>query len=406
MSTRVEVLPWTRDTHGYSLTDTHTVGTATNSNSETKSALVRTQKVDGWRPPTDYDRYIESGVIDRGFGKAITTCKWRPSNGGYTNTVTHVGAMPSDQTFRTNIPDFPTYLENQAIVKARLKLKDAKVDLGTAFGEREQTGRLVLTTCKRLAGAIRSVRELDFLNAARSLGMPTRSIRGRKKPFDLWLELQYGWKPLLNDVYGAASALSDAEMERNRSLITVHASAQEKVYAPEYTKGQSMVDCDVILRRMTTTSHRCSVRLDYLMGNPSLVSVKELGLTNPFLVAWELVPFSFVADWFIPIGDFLSQLDADFGLIFKGGSISKKTDSRHTYSYKGAQQNAGGATILSDFCQFTGKGHQMKFHRTAFGASPLPSLPDYTKLVRPSSDHVANGIALLMSAITGGTRVR
>lgn len=33
------------------------------------------------------------------------------------------------------------------------------------------------------------------------------------------------------------------------------------------------------------------------------------GLTNPLLTAWELVPFSFVADWFVNVGDTIASLD-------------------------------------------------------------------------------------------------
>jgi hypothetical protein len=34
------------------------------------------------------------------------------------------------------------------------------------------------------------------------------------------------------------------------------------------------------------------------------------GLTDPASVAWELIPFSFVADWFVPIGDTLRAIHA------------------------------------------------------------------------------------------------
>jgi hypothetical protein len=35
------------------------------------------------------------------------------------------------------------------------------------------------------------------------------------------------------------------------------------------------------------------------------------GLTPDFYVVWDMTPFSFIADWFLPIGDIASTLDAD-----------------------------------------------------------------------------------------------
>jgi hypothetical protein len=36
----------------------------------------------------------------------------------------------------------------------------------------------------------------------------------------------------------------------------------------------------------------------------------SIGLINPSTVVWELIPFSFVVDWFLPIGNFLHGLSA------------------------------------------------------------------------------------------------
>lgn len=39
-----------------------------------------------------------------------------------------------------------------------------------------------------------------------------------------------------------------------------------------------------------------------------------LGLTTPLQTIWELIPFSFVFDWFVPIGDNLRRLEDKLGL--------------------------------------------------------------------------------------------
>ncbi len=39
----------------------------------------------------------------------------------------------------------------------------------------------------------------------------------------------------------------------------------------------------------------------------ALATQRSLGLTDPYSVAWDLLPFSFIADWFIPIGTYLDN---------------------------------------------------------------------------------------------------
>jgi hypothetical protein len=39
-----------------------------------------------------------------------------------------------------------------------------------------------------------------------------------------------------------------------------------------------------------------------------------LGLSSPLMNAWEIVPFSFVADWFLPIGDTFQRIERKLGL--------------------------------------------------------------------------------------------
>jgi hypothetical protein len=45
----------------------------------------------------------------------------------------------------------------------------------------------------------------------------------------------------------------------------------------------------------------------YFKFNPEVTDLlAQTGFTNPANVIWELVPFSFVVDWFIRIGDYLN----------------------------------------------------------------------------------------------------
>lgn len=51
---------------------------------------------------------------------------------------------------------------------------------------------------------------------------------------------------------------------------------------------------------------RCKQGARFIVTNPNVVIANELGLTNPFVIAWEVIPFSFLADRVINIKQLLS----------------------------------------------------------------------------------------------------
>jgi hypothetical protein len=63
----------------------------------------------------------------------------------------------------------------------------------------------------------------------------------------------------------------------------------------------------------------CEISARYRVSNPELLLASSLGLANPFALAWELTPLSFVLDWFVSVGDFLNGLGATLGCDFVGG---------------------------------------------------------------------------------------
>jgi hypothetical protein len=50
------------------------------------------------------------------------------------------------------------------------------------------------------------------------------------------------------------------------------------------------------------------------VDNPNVALLEMLGLLNPLSIAWELVPWSFVADWMFNISGYLDSWSAFAGL--------------------------------------------------------------------------------------------
>lgn len=185
----------------------------------------------------------------------------------------------------------------------------------------------------RIYNAYSAARRGRWGRAATALGIPKHRFRaGSKDTAKRWLELQYGWLPLLSDVYNAYEEARDASQWVPRLAVTqsIKRSLDEDREVITNGLGNDGAIRSYIYKRRGFQV--CKVRLDYEVLNPELALKSKVGVANPALILWELVPFSFVVDWAVPIGDWISSWDASFGLRFKGGSrtgFSRETLETH-----------------------------------------------------------------------------
>jgi hypothetical protein len=150
----------------------------------------------------------------------------------------------------------------------------------------------------KLGRAALALRRGDFSNAARQLGTRPRGTRLKAKDVSgRWLELQYGWIPLLTSSFEAAKAFEEVSNGPRKSVFT--ASGTRSV---SYEASQGPLTFTIPLKG------RAGRRLQYEMSEEMSVQ-RQMGLLDPLSIAWELTPWSFVIDWFLPIGIYLSNLN-------------------------------------------------------------------------------------------------
>lgn len=237
------------------------------------------------------------------------------------------------------------------------KLSTQKSSLGVTLAESNKTAKMVAQSATRIYNALTSIKRFDFVGVAVALGVALPSKRHKaliqskakfirkyshlkrqqntdvkiydkmtgKKVYvaetnllsfagNSWLEFTYGWKPLMSDIFDSMTALSDVLHQVGYATQYGKArvwSEQEKVFV-ERIYGESWIQ-----ERRVKLFALCEVGVTYQLNDIS--KLNAFGLTNPLLIAWELVPFSFVVDWFLPIGQALEQLNATHGLVFQKG---------------------------------------------------------------------------------------
>lgn len=286
----------------------------------------------------------------------------------------------------TALPAFPSGLEGRAVSRALLKLKHQQVNLAVAFAERKQTIDMFKKHAKSIAHQVRTYKGKNPKKWGQVL-----LGNGKNTPND-WLELQYGWKPLISDISGACQALSDLQSGNNPYLARVKgiAGSDSQNNWRKVTNRSAFYGFDVTDK----WKHYCKVSLYYKLRNPQLAAFASLGLTNPFELAWEKLKYSFVIDWFLPVGNWLSTLDADFGWDFHSGTSTKFSTGGSSSVYR----NTGLATGAVK-CEYFGPSYKatgFNMTRTVYASAPWGGIPRFKNPL--SGLHVANAVALLAQA--------
>lgn len=255
--------------------------------------------------------------------------------------------------------------------------------LGVTLAELPKTIDLVGSSAKRIAKALQSFRRRDITGAFNALGIDTvvnnshkrdlikSSKRSRKTPkaiedfaSNAWLETTYGWTPLLSEIDNAAKDLAKG-WENHDSDIIARGTAKEKGSCKQPGRD-SWVPSGALSEQIADYDVRYGFTARFRVIDSNLRTLSSLGLINPLEVAWELVPYSFVVDWFLPIGSWINNLDATAGIQFVSGSQSRKRKVQYAATL-GAGNTVAGEVWL-------GEAHY-QYSFESFDRSVLTSLP-------------------------------
>ncbi len=241
-------------------------------------------------------------------------------------------------------------------VKQKLleRIKDSSVNAAVAIAEGKQTISMIANAIQRLAKAHNAARRGNFRAAAAALGVKPRfGGYGPGSQSDAvargWLELQYGWMPLLSDIYGTIEHIQKMYSKTEYVTVKYGSSIQEDSQVTDFV-GDEFVDITSVKLKYQSNGIVKLRRTD----SSGVRTAVELGFTNPALVAWEKVPFSFLVDYLVPVGTYLSQFDSTIGWSFVDGSLtnfSQLTAKKERFSSgnkKYSKHHVSGFTLLTE----------------------------------------------------------
>lgn len=260
--------------------------------------------------------YTENPYVVDGFKSESTLCESRskdvcesgPNKGS--TTYTHV----SSDDFLGVAPHHQWDSNDELVLlgKLRERIQGEDFNLAIFLGEGRESLKTITDAANRIYRAGKELRKGRFSSAARTLAtgrtlkqgsrhMEKIILNGANIPSSKvtaewfashWLQLQYGWIPLIKDCFAASAHL--AYLQSRPAILTYRARRMLKgLPAPSASFIASMSGESRVFGGL-------KARLTHIN------EVSLTGVDDPASLVWEKLPYSFVADWFAPIGQYLS----------------------------------------------------------------------------------------------------
>jgi len=282
-------------------------------------------------------------------------------------STTSWNALPGVSTYGNGVPTHTKAVELEWLCAANLKRKilNSSLALSVTLAEARTTVTWLSQRTSDLALAARAVKKADWRSLKRTIsnvsaeykkldrGRTAREVRihsnGRMsfvpkfKPTKLpdtppkgwstktaaarWLEVRYAIGPLLADVDGVAKTLAQFLYDNRLEYMHKWATAIDipqtsgvdlECHSPRYWGGFSSLRASWKCARMVKYSV-------YYVYSKWQAAFSKLQLTNAPLVVWETIPYSFVFDWAVDMGDYLELANATVGCEFLSGTLSYRT---------------------------------------------------------------------------------
>lgn len=215
----------------------------------------------------------------------------------------------------------------------------------------------------------------------------TRRSDDRMSSYDIakaWLAAKYKWLPVLDDIYSVAR---EATGTMTRKGFDIQCSGRG-----ECGFESSNVTISAITFRNVRPDGKanvdCKGRFRFLV-NPTLDQAARLTSLDPLVIAWDLIPYSFVVDWFYDVGGYLRDLETKgmYNSASKGGFITTRTRVNGSISHSGTSSDGTWTGTFRSSVEYK------RCSRAVYSSLPNPNKPSFN--IGLGSGTLLNAAALL-----------
>lgn len=304
---------------------------------------------------------------------------WR---GPFSSTCSSFGSYPAIAS-----GDFLTQ-GDIALTAAFAKLGKPKYELGVELGELKET----LQFLRSPLSTLRSFLTRDRSSNLRKLRWVLKNKRdsGRIYPStgktvaDTWLELRYALRPLIGSIQNALElSLKARRIDPSRIRTVGKKLTTSLTKSLKETGAGAIYNLQMVSDVKTTARATIRAKVYYRQISEASTSRKlGVSLVNIPEIAWELTRCSFIADWFVNLGDYIASFRITPELQILGSTVSYRLSLEHSKEITSCDPVSGATFSELDLGGKTTATTQ-SYDRVVTGKFP-PGLPHWRS--NPSLD--------------------
>lgn len=329
-------------------------------------------------------RSREGEVIMNDFHSILTDTQDEPAKvmRQYTNGDDYVGFIPSS-AYRFHSCNEPAVdvdsLVGEAVTNAHANITDVEAQLNVTLAEAKKTQAALASTFR---SAVILMKEGAAVRRSFVKGFISPRTAAKR-----WLHVRYGLRPIMYEMQGYISAAQKIGARR----YTTAFGFSEDSPAPVTSKGDyggPEFDYTIVRTKTLHVSVRAGVVIE-VRGDGTHELGDLFGLTTPFSTAWELVPYSFVIDWFFNTSKYIAAWSPKYTSAVKGSFATVRRQSRDSIVIPRYEAKKGGEDIELG-CSY----NQSVTDVTRYANPSLPAVPSLN--VRLSTAKVTDILALAL----------
>lgn len=189
-----------------------------------------------------------------------------------------------------------------AQVKAWSNIDVSEMQAWASAGEFPETVRMIIDLLKQAIKLTIAAKRGDVKTIAKEF----KKLKKFDTHADTWLMWRYGIRPLVGEITALLKILDAQPIKGKRQTYrgklvneTIDATKMKHV---NWSAGGAGWDFKISTKEYSTFRAGVMVQIENSINS----GLAMLGIDNPLEAIWELIPFSFIIDWFFNVGDIIA----------------------------------------------------------------------------------------------------
>jgi hypothetical protein len=293
---------------------------------------------------------------------------------------------------------------NRALISYLKKIREVQVSFSgpTFLGELGEAIHMIRHPAKGLRGLADA-----WLDRCRKTKKWKRPAEWKQNLSGMWLEQAFGWKPLISDIQNAYNTYKGLANKEDSVMVT-GTGIDEQMGPVNLQQVNSQTSWGRMSHRFTKkATEKCVVKFHGKVIRRTEAPIRDSLQSFGFFdldewkpTAWELLPWSFLVDYFSNIGDVITASVANRSrIVFSNSTVISTVTYRGNYWVTQEDNAASHATFIR--CGATPLSAEAKRRKVVRTANVAVGYPDLAFELPTQPAQWANMLALAVQVHNG-----